>query len=801
MKDENALTLSVIGITLIASTFLIYYAQIWPHGPLAFFRLLYLIPITLAAYRFGKALGVGIAFFCSGLFVPLAAILVSLNNAGEALELLGLGAFYVLYAYFVADLTAGLRRNLELSRTLSRMESLLDKALSPEEVSGILLDHALEACDAEWGEIALDGTFNGEKLTIYKASSKSIPPTAPTKSPQGAIALAEWVAAQKNPLLLYDLNDDPRILTVPGAPRVKSCVAMPLRREGAFRGYIALFRSQGEDFSPEAAYVLEDIGSRGMAALLNAFTYTRTEQALIRRVEELSAMEQIALALSASLNLEHITRIVMNRAMEITKAMGGLIALRSPETGELVPIVSKDVPRTEALRLTKLIREAAKGQRDEPVSLTDEGHKGRLMVAPILHDGDLLGAIVVFKPALSGESEKRFLRNLALHAAIAIQNASLFREVSEERLKKELVLRQIADGVFTTDLERRILTFNPAAEQITGLVADEVVGRTCCEVFNLTDDEGRSLCDGGENPGCALFKAFGCAAERRTFSCEGHFTAGDGRRRYISLSVAPLRDPENRVTGAVVTFRDLTREKELERMKNEFISMVSHQLRAPLTNIRASLELLREGTDPELSKELMDIVYTQSLRLSSFVDLVLEIMRIEEGRYQPELEPVSLRPLIHEVVDSFRARAQNRRFEIELPEVLPFAFADKRSLEIVLSNLLDNAVKYSPESGKVRVSARVRASEILISVMDEGPGIPPEHRDKIFERFYRIDGSDAQSTYGYGLGLYISKKLLEPQRGEIWVEDGTTKGLCVVFSIPQWRAEDGSREEDFDNRR
>jgi len=266
----------------------------------------------------------------------------------------------------------------------------------------------------------------------------------------------------------------------------------------------------------------------------------------------------------------------------------------------------------------------------------------------------------------------------------------------------------------------------------------------------------------------------------------------DGRSVIVAHSAAPLYGRDGEVMGAVSVLRDISKEEELSRLKSEFISMVSHELRSPLANINASADLmLQTDLDDALKREMLEIICSQSTLLAEFVEDILDAARLEEGKLQLHLEPVALLPLIKGLVDSFRARTSKHRFEVLALERLPLVLADESKVEVILGNLLENAIGYSPQGGTITVQAREQAGEgVVVTVADEGIGIPPEHQERLFQRFYRVDASDAREVYGHGLGLYITRKLVEAQGGRIWLESEVGKGSRFSFTLPRLEVDD-----------
>ena len=230
---------------------------------------------------------------------------------------------------------------------------------------------------------------------------------------------------------------------------------------------------------------------------------------------------------------------------------------------------------------------------------------------------------------------------------------------------------------------------------------------------------------------------------------------------------------------------------ELDRLKNEFVSLVSHELRAPLTNIRAGVELLLpEGAGlPPGAHDSLRLILAETERLGGFVDAILDLSALEAGRFPLSLEPLDLRNEALAAVDRFRAFDDFGRILVRLDPGLPRVLADERALASVLYYLLDNAVKYAP-AGEVLVAAEAREDRLIGFVSDRGPGIPESERERVFDMFHRLDSSDSQEVYGHGLGLHLVRRLLEAMGGGVRAEAGEAGGARMVFWLPVVEAVD-----------
>jgi signal transduction histidine kinase len=261
-----------------------------------------------------------------------------------------------------------------------------------------------------------------------------------------------------------------------------------------------------------------------------------------------------------------------------------------------------------------------------------------------------------------------------------------------------------------------------------------------------------------------------------------------GAERVLSLTAAPLPALEGSGGGLIVQLRDVTAREQLDRFQRELIATFSHELRAPLTNINAVVGILsqNEGSAPaRLSREYLETLQNQTRRLSEFAERILDVSRLDTGRWRLEARPLPAALIVENRIQDWRRLLPARELRVELPAKRGWIWADEHAVSTVLDNLIDNAGKYSPAGSDILVSVTDGSSGFwTLSVVNHGPPIPPERRELIFERFYRADNSDSQDVYGHGLGLYIARKLVEAMGGRIWVESGPTDGSRFAFTLP-----------------
>lgn len=343
------------------------------------------------------------------------------------------------------------------------------------------------------------------------------------------------------------------------------------------------------------------------------------------------------------------------------------------------------------------------------------------------------------------------------------------------------VLQSIADGVYTVDSELIITMWNPAAERITGHKAAEVIGKPCRRVLNHTDEAGNALCESG----CPLNQAMQEAQQVSTVVLYARLPGGS--RIPLSVSASPLSDDKGHVIGSVQVFRDVSQERELERLKDEILSAISHELRTPLTSIRAYTKtLMREDVtfDEKLKRKMLKVVNFQAERLTRLVGDLLDYSQIEMGGIRLHLDQVSIDDIVRRVVAYMKAQTNNHTFLVRTPLDLPTIRGDADRLEQLVVNLVSNAITYSPDGGRITVSAKSDGRAVHLSVKDQGVGIPEAEQPKVFDKFYSVAGDWQSRSGGTGIGLYVAKAIANGHGGTMGLVSKPGKGATFTVSLP-----------------
>jgi PAS domain S-box-containing protein len=346
-------------------------------------------------------------------------------------------------------------------------------------------------------------------------------------------------------------------------------------------------------------------------------------------------------------------------------------------------------------------------------------------------------------------------------------------ELQQEKAWADHLLEAIVEGIVTLDHQDRIIFFSPGAERITGWSRDEVLTRSCDEVFRPVETS---------EPFSQFIPPPG---QRHKITVE----LANGHQATLAITGAQLLRPESGDAQVALVFRDISEEEAVHRLMGHFMANVTHEFRTPLSALAASVELLLDQA-PDLSAaelhELLTPLHLGILGLQTLVDNLLESASIEAGRFRVSPRPSKLGNIIAEGIRMMQPLLDKRgqRLVVELPAVIPVVRADSRRTMQVLVNLLSNASKYGPDDAEIIVGAAVSEGWVRVTVADRGPGIPPKYRNDVFRRFVYPDVSGDRVQYGAGLGLSVVKAVIEAHGGRVGVEDRPGGGSVFWFTLP-----------------
>lgn len=360
----------------------------------------------------------------------------------------------------------------------------------------------------------------------------------------------------------------------------------------------------------------------------------------------------------------------------------------------------------------------------------------------------------------------------SLRDQLSRERSSRAESQAAENARQEALFENMLEGVLLVDATGRLQFTNTACRRFFDLEAD-VRGRTLLEAFRCNDLSA-----------VAAEAAKAGRVNGKELELEGGMEA-----RLLQVNAVALVGPEGRPDGVLMVLHDATRLRQLESTRREFVANVSHELRTPLSLIKGSVETLLDGaaSQPAIASKFLDIIDRHCDRLTFLIEDLLTLSRLESGQLAINYDTVPLRDHVSEVFDDFHRKAEDRGVKLfnDVPDGL-HARADSDRLDQVLSNLIDNAIKYGRPGGTVRIEGReVPGGDLIeMAVADDGPGIPTEAAERVFERFYRVDTARSREQGGTGLGLSIVKHIIQAHGGEVRLETAPGKGAAFRFTLP-----------------
>jgi signal transduction histidine kinase/DNA-binding response OmpR family regulator len=545
----------------------------------------------------------------------------------------------------------------------------------------------------------------------------------------------------------------------------------------------------------------------------------KTLQDLTEERDRVEVLYEIGRELSTSFDLDRVLTEalhIINRAIGISL---GSILLLDPESGHLAyrAALGRDIslPRgglqtryqlgyglagkVMEAREPRLVGDLGQDPDWVPTELADDRRSA--IVVPLTTGDEVLGALMLFhpEPDYFRDDQLKLVSAAGAQIAIAVNNAELYRLITDqaERLgvmyrqqaaeaaKNQAILQGITDGVLVLDVDRHIVLVNPKAAEILNIKASEVEGQPLPQIL------GRS----GSPEELKLAQLFydrllPSLAEIEAGAPSAQFRI-EARPKAVMVSLAPVAFGSEELPSIVALLRDISRQAEVERLKNEFISTVSHELRTPMTSIKGFADLLLSDTSGlgdlnQKQTHFVSIIQSNANRLTDLVNDILEISRIETGRITLKFAAMSIIELIKDAADAFEAQMAEKSLDVslQLPDSLPNVYADKARLTQILVNLVSNAWQYTPEGGRIDIYANAIGGYMQIDVADSGIGIVEQDVKYIFDRFFRSERPDVQVVDGTGLGLSITKSFVEMLGGQIWVKSEVDVGSTFSFTIP-----------------
>ncbi|KPL82807.1 hypothetical protein SE15_12200 [Thermanaerothrix daxensis] len=510
------------------------------------------------------------------------------------------------------------------------------------------------------------------------------------------------------------------------------------------------------------------------------------------RIRQRDYLLEITRALTQELDLDVLLGRILRITIEMLAGQAGLIALRE-EDGSWKVAVAQGIPEAFVKFLAPYLNEITESPDPDYFELLEIDHRLRELaltasfgllhgvVLPLVARNRVLGVIFIFRsyPAAFSANDRALLTSFADQAAIAVSNAQLYTQLARSKQRLDGLLDAVADGVLILNPDLKVERCNPAFARLLGIPREKIQGNPHEAVVNWASPPKDMTLEQAVAGGWPLMPNAYLYVEG-DLKCQGPRNTVP-----VGITYAPLLS-EGKLLNIIAIVRDITRFREADELKSTFISIISHELKTPLALIKGYVSTLRREDaqwDPEIVQESLAIIEEEADRLGALIENLLDASRLQAGGLTLKRADVWLPELASRVSQRMATQTSRHTIVVDFPTDFPVILADEDRLQQVLTNLISNAIKYAPQ-GEIRISGRVQPDVVIVCVSDQGPGIAPSDRPHIFDRFYRSPEVMRQ-TKGAGLGLYLSRAIIEAHGGKIWVDSGTEQGARICFSLPR----------------
>jgi PAS domain S-box-containing protein len=511
------------------------------------------------------------------------------------------------------------------------------------------------------------------------------------------------------------------------------------------------------------------------------------------RVRQRDYLLEITKVITQELDVDKVLERILVHAADLLAGQAGLVALRTEE-GHWQLAASYGIP--EALREALNPILAAVPDNEDPARfqipkvnqilqrIAREVSLGLLtgVGLPLVARNRVIGVIFIFRNYRGrfSANDRSLLQSFADQAGVAVQNAQLYAQSRREKQRLDAILDSVADGILILSQDYTIERANPAFARLYGQSAAEITGQTHDQIIRFDEVAHGPTLDEAEAGGWPL-------TANATLYVEGDLKIANGTHLPVGVTYAPLQTPDNQLLNLIASVRDVTRFREAEELQSTFMSVISHELKTPVALIKGYVGTLRREDltlDRKTVEDSLTVIEDEADHLTELIENLLDASRLEAGILPIDSTDLSLEILVSRLVERFRTQSDAHQFVIDFPDDFPVILGDERRIGQVLLNLFSNAVKYSAEGGEIRISGETRAEQVIVCVEDPGPGISPGDIPHIFGRFYRADSAQ-RNTKGVGLGLYLSRAIIEAHKGSIWVDPAPEAGARICFSLPR----------------
>jgi signal transduction histidine kinase len=702
---------------------------------------------------------------------------------------------------------------LELMTILNQIVAMLSGTLSAENVLDTVISSASALSQANAVAVYLHSEDQPEILPLERSAGLSNDFVKNAPIPLLWRDRSTPLYAQA-PLVISDVEQDPRTtdfrakVTYEG---LSSLVELPLSvGETGVVGVLVVYFDKVQHFSTTQTETMRAFATQVAQSITNARTYTTTDAALRRSIEQLLTLSDIGRTLAATIDLPTIGELALKRALEATHGSMGLVVIYD-DNAELqvitqegyAEVISRKNPMLnqgitkEVLNTSKIHRIGDVNAEEKSYPTWIESTRSQLCV-PILRGSELRGYIIMERNQVNGFSaeDTHFVAQIANQAVIAIDNAQLFVHITEARDQMAAILNAMEEAVILVDIFGKIVLVNPRVDMLE-LTPTQLLNRYLTDLMKDSSLAFAELLGFASMPQMGrFFYDLSRTDDWKEYTPQLYQHHKENSTLHIQRYIIPVTDEQEKTIGALMVFYNKTEEEELQHARDEFSRMVVHDLRSPLTAVTTGLKLLRDmATEDNALYPIIEMTTDSSGRairkLLSRVSSLLDIAKLESGKLTVDTEFTELTYLATGVFDELNPLAQELEIKLttQIPDALPPLDIDEDKVERLLLNLVDNALKYSPIKSEILIRAHDPGQNgapehfVRVEVVDNGPGIPDEYRTSLFESYVQVEGRQKVRS-GVGLGLTFCKLVAEAHGGKIWIEDNPTGGSIFSFTLP-----------------
>jgi len=509
------------------------------------------------------------------------------------------------------------------------------------------------------------------------------------------------------------------------------------------------------------------------------------------RIRQRDYLLEIARSLTQELDLDKLLQRILELAAEMLAGKAGLIALREEGEGWNIG-ASYGIQPTFLQYIKPILAEVPENEDQAGLELPEVNRLLQLLTKraslnlltgvglPLISEKRVIGLIFIFRGYQGNfsKNDRAILQSFADQAAIAVINAQLYTQVTREKSRLDALLDSAADGIVIMSADHKIEKCNLAFARILKLDVDKIIDQDHQDILKLGTLQQGSTLEEAELSGWPL-------TAKANLYVEGDLIRQSGDMIPVGITYAPLISGDGRLVNIIASVRDITHFREAEEIKSVFVSVISHELKTPVALIKGYVGTLRRedvAWDSEIVQDSLEVIEEEADRLTGLIENLLDASRLQAGGFSLNLAEIRIDKLAEEMAERFQTQTDQHKVLVQFPDEFPVIVGDKTRLEQVFYNLLSNAIKYSPFGGEIRISGQIRSEQIIVCIQDKGLGISQDDVPHVFDRFYRADEA-AKNTQGAGLGLYLSRAIIEAHNGRIWVEPRPETGARICFSL------------------